>query len=147
MLLIYRLSALLHHWGIPLLPRCLYFLNRCIFSVVLPPSVKIGRNVTFAYQGLATVVHARAIIGSNCYIGPNVIIGGRSSQHAVPEIADDVFIGAAARILGPVKIGRGATIGAAALVLEDVAAGSTVVGSPARPIANARKEAPNVVAH
>lgn len=144
MLQIYRLSALLHRYGVPLLPRVLYLLNRCLFSVVLPPSATIGRKVTFAYQGLATVVHARARIGSNCYIGPNVIIGGRSGEHAVPEIGDDVFVGAGARILGPVKIGNGSTIGAASLVLKDVLAGSTVVGSPARPIENARNEAPNV---
>jgi len=145
MLQIYRLSALLRRYGIPLLPRFLYLINRILFSVVLPPTVKLGRNVTFAYQGLATVVHARAVIGSNCYIGPNVIIGGRSGQHAVPEIGDDVFIGAGARILGPVKIGKGATVGAASLVLEDVIAGSTVVGAPARSIENARKEAPSGV--
>jgi serine O-acetyltransferase len=90
------------------------------------------------------VVHARAVIGDNCYLGPNVIIGGRSGEQDVPVIGDNVFVGAGARILGPVKIGNGATIGAASLVLEDVPAGSTVVGVPARSIVNARKEAPTV---
>lgn len=141
MLSIFRLSALLHRFGIPFFPRLLYIINRCLFSVVLPPGVKLGRGVTFAYQGLATVVHARAVIGSNCYLGPNVIIGGRSGEHAVPTIGDNVFIGAGARILGPVSVGNGATIGAASLVLNDVPSGVTVVGVPARELSNARREA------
>lgn len=144
MLTIYRLSAFLLRHGIPLLPRLLYVLNRCLFSVVLPPTVKLGRNTTLAYQGLATVVHARAVIGDNCYLGPNVIIGGRSGEQAVPIIGDGVFVGAGARILGPVHLGNGATVGAASLVLEDVPAGVTVVGVPARAITNARKESPTV---
>lgn len=85
MLKIYRLSAFLRRHGIPILPRLLYIFNRCIFSVVLPPTVRLGPKVTFAYQGLATVVHARAVIGANCYIGPNVIIGGRSGEYLVPD--------------------------------------------------------------
>ena len=123
-----------------MLPNLLYALNRIVFSVVLPPTVKVGVNVTFAYQGLATVIHARARIGSNVYIGPNVIVRGRSGHYDVPVIGDNVFIGAGARILGPVIIGAGATVGAGSIVLKNVEAGSTVVGSPAREILSSHKE-------
>lgn len=142
MISIFRLSAFLNAFGVPLLPRLLYMLNRCLFSVVLPPTAVIGNKVTFAYQGLATVVHARTVIGHNCYVGPNVIIGGRSGLNDVPSIGNNVFIGAGARILGPVKVGHGATIGAASLVLDDIPPGVTVAGVPARQIDGARSEAP-----
>ncbi|MGZ3442120.1 MAG: serine O-acetyltransferase, partial [Polyangia bacterium] len=49
-----------------------------------------------------------------------------------PRIGNDVYIGAGAKILGPVTIGDGAIIGANAVVLSDVPAGATAVGVPAR---------------
>ncbi|SAK50384.1 hypothetical protein AWB80_01433 [Caballeronia pedi] len=68
----------------------LQVINRIVFSVVLPPSVKVGRNVTFGYQGLGIVVHSKAVLGSNIVIAPNVVIGGRGGPGA-PVIEDDVL--------------------------------------------------------
>jgi serine O-acetyltransferase len=67
-------------------------------------------------------------------IGQNVTVGGRSGHESVPMIGDDVYIGAGARVLGPIHVGNGATIGANAVVLSDVHAGQSVAGVPARPI-------------
>ncbi|HEY0846546.1 MAG TPA: DapH/DapD/GlmU-related protein [Noviherbaspirillum sp.] len=120
---------------VPLLPRLIYIVNRIAFSVVLPPSTEVGRDVVFGYAGLGIVVHRRARIGDKVVIGPNVTIGGRSGFIPVPVIEDDVMIGAGARILGPVRIGRGAQIGANAVVLTDIPAGATAVGVPARVVA------------
>jgi serine O-acetyltransferase len=113
-------------------------INRILFSVVLPPSVKVGARTEFAYQGLAVVVHARAVIGDDVYIGPQVIIGGRGGEQQVPVIGDKASIGAGARVLGPVTIGAGATVAAGAVVLADVLPGQTVAGIPARPIQSRR---------
>ncbi len=143
MLRLFRLYSALHRWNVPVLPRLLYMLNRIVFSVVLPPSVQLGRGVSLAYQGLGVVVHGRARIGAGVYIGPQVIIGGRSGESRVPVIEDNCFIGAGSRILGPVTIGAGATVAAGALVIADVAAGATVAGVPARPIRSTRKESSN----
>lgn len=143
MLQIFRLSAWLYLAGVPLLPRILYLLNRIVFSVVLPPTVQLGPRCTFAYQGLAVVVHARAQLGQNVYVGPQVIIGGRSGEAAVPVIGDHVFLGAGARVLGPVKIGAHATVAAGAVVLSDVPEGATVAGIPARVIHSTRRESSN----
>jgi len=129
---IYRLAHLLAKSGIPVIPRLLYILNRVIFSIALPPSVLVGRNVLFGYSGLGIVVHARVIIGNNVKIAQNVTLGGRSGFLDVPIIEDDVEIGAGACVLGPVRIGRGAKIGANAVVLKDVPAGCVAVGVPAR---------------
>ena len=137
MIQFYRLYAWLHRLGVPLLPRLLYMLNRITFSIALPPSVQVGARATFAYQGLGVVVHARSVIGNYVYIGPQVVIGGRSGQEAVPVIEDGAFLGAGARVLGPITIGRGATVAAGAVVLGDVAPGTTVAGVPARVINSA----------
>ena len=142
MLPLFRLYSLLYRWRVPLLPRLLYLCNRILFSVALPPSAQLGRGVVLAYQGLGTVVHAQARIGERVYIGPQVIIGGRSGAEAVPVIEDGAYIGAGARVLGPVTIGANALVAAGAVVLADVAPGAAVAGVPARPIRLSRGEAP-----
>lgn len=132
MLKIFRLSAWLYRLGVPLLPRLLYGLNRILFAVALPPSVQVGRDVLFGYSGLGIVVHARAVIGNGVKIGQNVTIGGRSGLLEVPVIEDEVEIGAGACVLGPIRIGRGARIGANAVVIQDVPPGAVAVGVPAQ---------------
>jgi serine O-acetyltransferase len=51
-----------------------------------------------------------------------------------PTIEEDVQIGTGAKVLGPLRIGAGARVGANAVVVDDVPAGTTVVGAPARPL-------------
>jgi serine O-acetyltransferase len=133
MIFIYRISNLLYRLRVPLLPQSLKIVNRVLFSVVLPPSVMVGRNVTFGYQGLGIVVHRNTVLGNNVVISPNVVIGGRNGAGRV-VIEDDVLVGAGACILGSVVVGRGAKIGANAVVLSDVPPQATVVGVPARVI-------------
>jgi serine O-acetyltransferase len=132
---IYRISRFLFNWRVPFIPWILKIVNRILFSVSLPPSVVVGKNVTFGYQGLGIVVHRHAKLGNNIIISPNVVIGGRGKPGA-PVILDDVLIGAGACILGPVVVGKGAKIGANSVVLQDVPAYSTVVGVPAKIVPN-----------
>ncbi|WP_148715342.1 serine O-acetyltransferase [Chitinolyticbacter meiyuanensis] len=134
MLLFYRFYRWLYLRRVPVVPTICKYVNRIVFSIVLPPSAQVGRNVRFGYGGLGIVVHANAVIGDNVVISPNVVIGGRSKLREVPVIEDDVQIGAGACILGPVRIGRGAKVGANAVVLEDIPPGSIAVGVPARVI-------------
>ena len=132
MLYFYRLSRFFYLLHIPFLPWAIKVLNRILFSVSIPPSVKVGKNVIFGYQGLGIVVHRHAVIGDNVIISPNVVIGGRSGKVGAPFIEANVLIGAGASVLGPIRIGRGAKIGANAVVLADVPADSIAVGVPAR---------------
>jgi serine O-acetyltransferase len=81
---------------------------------------------------MGVVIHRRTVIGNNCEISHHVTIGGRGGFYEVPAIGNDVFIGAGATILGPVKIGDGAIIGAHALVLHDVPPHAVAAGNPAR---------------
>lgn len=75
-------------------------------------------------------------IGTNCTLLQGVTLGERyvrgESDRGYPWLGDDVVVGAGAYVLGSVQIGRGATIGAKALVLDDVPPGGVVVGIPAR---------------
>nr|WP_298728397.1 hypothetical protein [uncultured Steroidobacter sp.] len=76
------------------------------------------------------VLHRQAVIGHRVTIMQQVMIGGREDDpNIAPVIGDDVCIGAGARILGDVRIGKGATIGANAVVTRDIPAGATVVGA------------------
>jgi serine O-acetyltransferase len=70
-------------------------------------------------------------IGRNCSIIAAATLGMRR-ERGFPVLADEVFVGAGARVLGPVSIGAQAAIGANAVVLHDVPPGATAVGVPAR---------------
>ena len=86
------------------------------------------------------VIHPGVSIGPNCYICQQVTIGNRMGAPGVPTIGAGAYIGAGARIIGPVNIGEGARIGANAVVLSDVPAGATAVGVPAKVVR--RRERP-----
>jgi len=77
------------------------------------------------------VVHGEARIGPNCLLMQNVTIGV-GSRPGVPVLEGHVDVGAGAAILGGIRIGAHARIGANAVVLHDVPAGATAVGIPAR---------------
>jgi serine O-acetyltransferase len=132
LLAIHALAHWLWKMHVPLLPRLLALFNRVVFAVQLPAATRIGRGARLNYSGLGTVIHERAVIGERVEIGPGVVIGGRSKIYEVPVIEDDVQIGVGAKILGPVRVGRGAVVGANAVVLHDVPPGAVVVGIPAR---------------
>jgi len=132
LLKIFRLANWLWAMHVPLLPRALYIFNRIVFSVVLPPSVTLGRDALFSYSGLATVIHARCKIGHRVVISQGVTIGGRAGIYEVPKIGNDVMIGAGAKILGPVVIGDKVKIGANSVVISDIPSGATVAGVPAK---------------
>lgn len=77
---------------------------------------------------LGVVVSHDADVGNNVSLSVRATIAGRS------VIEDECFLGAASTVV-QVRVGRGSTVGAGAVVLHDVAPGSTVIGIPARPIA------------
>lgn len=89
------------------------------------------------------VMHPQAVIGNRVTVMQQVTIGGKDrSESIAPMIGDDVYIGAGARVLGDVRIGHGAVIGANAVVTRDIPPGVTVVGAnrivttPPRAVAN-----------
>jgi serine O-acetyltransferase len=129
---LHALSRWLHQQGIPILPDVIFYFLRFAFATVLPYTASIGRNTLLNWNGLGIVIHHRAVIGDNCTIGQGVTIGGRSGYEAVPVLGNNVLVGVGAKLLGPIKIGDNATIGANAVVIKDVPAHATAVGVPAK---------------
>jgi serine O-acetyltransferase len=75
-------------------------------------------------------IHRNAVVGSRVTVMQQVTIGNKHpSDPAAPVIEDNVCIGAGAKILGAVRIGHGATVGANAVVTRDVPSHCTVVGA------------------
>lgn len=84
------------------------------YGIVIERGVAIGRRVTVMHQ---------------VTLGRKEGVTGPGDGSGVPVIEDNVFIGAGAKVLGRVRIGRGATIGANAVVTRDVPSHCTVVGA------------------
>lgn len=123
----------LSHWfwrrRVPVLPRLLMLLIRVLYQSFVPYQTRIGPGVHFGHrQGI--VIARTAQIGARCRIRHQVTIA--NSPQGAALIGDDVEIGAGAKLIGRVRIGDRARIGANAVVVHDVPANVTVVGIPAR---------------
>lgn len=116
------------------LAKLLSIFIRLVFSCQISPGAKFGRSPVLAYGGLGIIIHGSAIVGDNVSIGAHVTLGGNLGKGGVPRVGNRVHIGPGAKILGPVRIGDGAIIGANAVVLADVPAGTFVAGVPAKVI-------------
>jgi serine O-acetyltransferase len=128
-----------HKRGIPLLPGLIDLLIFLIFNSVIHHTTVIGVGTRCGYRGMSVLVHKDAVIGCNVMLGAHVVIGGRAGHARAPVIDDDTYVGANACIIGDVHVGRGAVIGAAAVVTRDVTPHTTVAGNPARPIERATR--------
>lgn len=110
-----------------------------VFAVDIHPAVPVGRGV-FIDHGTGVVVGETAIIGNNVSILHEVTLGGtgKDTGDRHPKVGDGVLIAAGAKVLGNIRIGQGAKIGAGSVVVKNVPAWATAVGIPAR-IVSARK--------
>jgi serine O-acetyltransferase len=128
---LYRAKAALQRRGVPLLPRILHRLAIMFAGVTIGDPVVMHPGFHLLHGQVVidgvTEVHPGAVIG------PFVTIGLRKGDIAGPTIEQDVSIGTGAKVLGNIRVGAGASIAANAVVIEDVPAGATVVGAPARP--------------
>lgn len=115
-----------------LLYRAMYRHCRNRYGIELPFSASIGRDVVIEHQG-AIVVHGACVIGDRCIIRQGCTLGLRRLDDltAAPVLEEGVELGAGSVVLGRVRLGRGARVGANAVVLDDVAPGTTVWGIPA----------------
>ena len=129
---VHRLSHFFYKKGIPILPRLFRFLIFLIYNSDIPSSVSIGKNTLFGHSGIGVVIHQDAIIGNDCMIGQGITIGGRSKNPKVPVIGNKVYIGAGARVLGPITIGNHVIIAPNAVVIKNVKSNCIVGGIPAK---------------
>jgi serine O-acetyltransferase len=129
---LYRVGHWCHVRHVPIVPQVMYRLIFLLAGAVVPMSVEIGEGTVLAYGGNGVVLHDRARIGRNVVIAPQVTLGGRNGLEDVPVVEDDCYIGSGAKVLGPIRIGRGAHIGANAVVIKDVPEFAVAAGVPAR---------------
>jgi serine O-acetyltransferase len=120
--------------------KALKLLNYLLFKCLLPFEAELQGEVDLRHWALGVVVHPQVRIGQNVVIYHHVTLAGETwvgSPHRI-IIEDNVFIGVGAVVLGSdtgdLRIGKGAKIGAGAVVVCDVAPSQTVVGIPARPV-------------
>ena len=107
------------------------FLILITSGIVLNRETKIGKDLHLIHSGNIKI-HPNTIIGDRCGIHQDVNIGINMEKDGVPTIGNDVYIGAGAKIFGPITIGDGARIAANSLVIHDVPPGATAIGVPAR---------------
>lgn len=101
-------------------------------GISVPASCRIGPGFYIGHFG-TIIVHPETVMGARCSIGQGVTFGTRGQGHSgVPRLGDDVYVGAGAKVLGPVTLGDGASVGANAVVVKDVPAGHVAVGIPAK---------------
>lgn len=114
--------------------RLYWFLFRIVETltgVSFTKAVEIGPGLRIHHFG-NIFIHSKVKIGANCTLRQGVTIGNRNEDGGVPILEDDVELGAYAQVLGDIRIGKGARIGALSVVLQDVPPGATAVGIPAK---------------
>ena len=129
----HRFAHFLAQIQVPILPRFIAHISRILTGIEIHPQAKIGKNL-FIDHGFGVVIGETCEIGDNVTIYQGVTLGGRSSKKVKrhPTIGDDVVIGAGAKILGPIKIGSGAKIGAGAIVIQDLDDNKVMVAEVAK---------------
>ncbi len=121
--------------GLHTLGRVISHFGRFFTGIEIHPGARLGRRLIIDH-GMGVVIGETAEIGDDVYIYHQVTLGGTSAAQGKrhPTVGHNVIIGAGAKVLGAIEIGDGARIGANAVVVAAVPAGTTVVGIPARPV-------------
>ncbi len=104
---------------------------RIVCSSYMPHTCKIGRNMILPHP-IGIVIHDDAVIGDNVRLLQQVTIGrnrfSEIDKIKPPTIGNNVFIGAGAKLIGPIHIGDNCIIGANVVVTKDLPDNMTAVG-------------------
>jgi serine O-acetyltransferase len=129
----HRVAYALHKIKLKLLARCVSQFARFLTGIEIHPAAKIEGGV-FIDHGSGVVIGETAEVHKGTVIYQGVTLGGtgkeRGKRH--PTIMEDVTLSAGAKVLGGFTVGKGAKIGAGAVVLKEVPPYATVVGVPGR---------------
>ena len=138
--MIHRLAHGAWARGWHLVGRMLSHLGRFLTGIEIHPGARIGRYL-FIDHGMGVVVGETSEIGEGVTLYHGVTLGGiapsvdsdtQRQQKRHRTLEDGVIVGSGAQVLGPITVGRGARVGANAVVIRDVPPGVTVTGIPAR---------------
>lgn len=141
-LIAYRIAHFLYLKKRFFLARLISQLSRFFTGIEIHPGSKIGKGL-FIDHGMGVVIGETAEVGDNVTLYHGVTLGGtgKDTGKRHPTIEDNALIGTGAKVLGPITVGEGAKIGANAVVVKNVPAKATAVGSPAKNIVRATKAA------
>ena len=131
--IIYRFTHLLWRYKLYWLARFISTFARWITGIEIHPGAVIGRRF-FIDHGMGVVIGETAEIGDDCMMYHGVTLGGTSwdkvKRH--PTLKDGVIIGAGAKILGPIILGKNVRVGSNSVVVKSIDDNCTVVGIPGR---------------
>jgi serine O-acetyltransferase len=132
-LVFHRLANSFWRGGLTFLARLVSEIGRWLSGIEIHPGATIGRRL-FIDHGLGVVIGETAVVGDDVTLYHGVTLGGiaAAAGRRHPIVEDGVVIGAGAKVLGPITVGRNARVGANAVVVKDVPSGVTVVGIPAQ---------------
>jgi serine O-acetyltransferase len=113
----------------------IYYRYQIKFGIAISYQENIGPGLYIGHHG-GIVTNQYATIGKNCNISHGVTIGvtRRGEFEGIPQIGDNVYIGPGAKIIGKVKVGNNAAIGANCVVTRDVPENGVAVGVPGKVI-------------
>lgn len=134
----YRLMQWSRRWRLVPLEMLCNKLNAICCNCIIGRGAEFGPAFVLIHS-TGIVINGRVRGGEHVYLEHQVTIGAERRQS--PQLGDHVFIGAGAKIVGPVSLGSGSRIGANAVVLHDIPAGATAVGIPAK-VVRRRAEPP-----
>ena len=134
-LLAHRVAHALHAGGVPFVPRAVATGVRALTGVEIHPAATIGPGL-FIDHGSGVVIGETAEIGEDVTLYQGVTLGGTgfATGKRHPTLEDNVTVGSGANLLGPIRVGHGAKVGANSVVIHDVPPNSTVVGNPGHPV-------------
>jgi serine O-acetyltransferase len=126
------------------LARVVSHVARFFTGIEIHPGARIGRRV-FIDHGMGVVIGETAEIGNDVTLYQGVSLAGTSTERGKrhPTIEDWVLIGAGAKILGPITVGRHSRVGAGSVLVQSVPAHSTVVGIPGKVVKEGGKHQPS----
>jgi serine O-acetyltransferase len=136
----YRITHWLWQKKVYFLARWLSQFARWLTGVEIHPGAVIGRRF-FIDHGMGVVIGETAEIGHDVTLYHGVTLGGVSLEKGKrhPSLGDKVVVGAGAKILGAIEIGKGSRIGANAVVVKPVPPESVVVGIPGQIVKRSQK--------
>ena len=131
-LIAYRISHYLYINKLFFLARLISQISRFFTGIEIHPGAKIGKNL-FIDHGFGVVIGQTSIIGNNVTIYHGVTLGANKNtkEKRHPTIEDNVIIGCHAVILGNIRVGKNAKIGANATVLHNVNENEIIKGPQA----------------
>jgi serine O-acetyltransferase len=129
--LLYRLSHLAYRWRLMPLAYLFQAIGLVLSGAEIHPAAKIGPFICLIHSS-GIVIGDRVVIGQKFKCFQGVTVGDSGKNDGQPWIGDNVTLSAGAKVLGGIRIGHRAVVGANAVVLIDVPDGGVAVGVPAR---------------